>query len=279
MPKRKAEPVRLEDVVAAARRTIEERGAVKHTAIKPPAARSEVVARLGQLGFEVTRTVVRRPLAEQLRDLLASGVQVPLTALKSTIAGATSAEAKAAALTLVRQQAATIVWRGRAQVFASPDVDALQREELQAIKKALDRASKAIAAGLGRRAVPLSVLRQDVSRDLQEALEVCAAAPAPRPLDRAAGAPPLGRLLAALESSRDPRLGLAFVPRVLQALGLDSDPEGAHRLLLDAEARGLIELRPEGGLGRLSEQELSLCPPGPQGTRLSWARRRSGGAA
>jgi hypothetical protein len=36
---------------------------------------------------------------------------------------------------------------------------------------------------------------------------------------------------------------------------------------------GLLELRPEGGIHRLSDEELAACPEGPHGTRLSWARR------
>ena len=43
--------------------------------------------------------------------------------------------------------------------------------------------------------------------------------------------------------------------------------------LLAAAMAGFLELRPEGGIKRLSEQELLVCPEGPHGTRLSWARR------
>jgi hypothetical protein len=38
-------------------------------------------------------------------------------------------------------------------------------------------------------------------------------------------------------------------------------------------------LTPPAGLGRSSDEELAPCPPGPAGTRLSWARRASGAAA
>jgi len=49
--------------------------------------------------------------------------------------------------------------------------------------------------------------------------------------------------------------------------------DAAREALLTAAHSSLLELRPEGGINRLSPEELSLCPPGPQGTRLSWARR------
>jgi hypothetical protein len=40
----------------------------------------------------------------------------------------------------------------------------------------------------------------------------------------------------------------------------------------EAAQRGLIELRPESGLGRLASDEQALCVAGPEGSRLSWAR-------
>jgi hypothetical protein len=87
------------------------------------------------------------------------------------------------------------------------------------------------------------------------------------------------RLLAAVDAAYDASVGLSFVPRVIQLLGADMDAEVAKSLLTDAANRGLLELRPEGGIGRLSTQELELCPPGPQGTWLSWARRRNEGTS
>jgi len=66
--------------------------------------------------------------------------------------------------------------------------------------------------------------------------------------------------------------GLAFVPAVVAALGA-----GAADALLAAARAGLVELRPESGLGRLTAAELAACPTMPDyftGGRLplSWAR-------
>jgi hypothetical protein len=68
--------------------------------------------------------------------------------------------------------------------------------------------------------------------------------------------------------------GLSFVPKVVALVQPELDREGAKMALLEAEAEGLLELRPETGLGRLSEAEQLACPEGSYGTRLSWARRR-----
>lgn len=66
-------------------------------------------------------------------------------------------------------------------------------------------------------------------------------------------------------------VGLVFVPSAVRALEAHG-VEAVQAALLAAHRAGRIELQPEGGLNRLSREELALCPPGPQGTRLSWAR-------
>lgn len=43
---------------------------------------------------------------------------------------------------------------------------------------------------------------------------------------------------------------------------------------MEGVARGLFELEPESGMGRLSPEDAELCFPGPMGTRLSWVRAR-----
>lgn len=100
-----------------------------------------------------------------------------------------------------------------------------------------------------------------------------AALPATRAADPVAA---LARLLAAVDAVHDERTGLSFVPAIVQRLSSDMAVATAQEALLSAARRELIELRPEGGLGRLSSEELALCPPGPAGSRLSWARRSAG---
>jgi hypothetical protein len=82
------------------------------------------------------------------------------------------------------------------------------------------------------------------------------------------------RILPAVHAATDPRIGLAFVPAVVRSLSKGASIADALQALREAAQRGLIELRPESGLGRLSSDERLLCVPGPEGTLLSWARLR-----
>jgi hypothetical protein len=76
-------------------------------------------------------------------------------------------------------------------------------------------------------------------------------------------------LAEAIRSAAGPS-GLADVPSIVRALG--GDVKAAHQLLLDADAAGAIELRPEGGLNRFSKEDLALAIPGPHQTHLTQAR-------
>jgi hypothetical protein len=67
-------------------------------------------------------------------------------------------------------------------------------------------------------------------------------------------------------------LGLAFVPRVIGNLAPELSAESVREALLEAARAGRIELRPEGGLARLSAAELEVCPKGAMGAALAWAR-------
>lgn len=64
--------------------------------------------------------------------------------------------------------------------------------------------------------------------------------------------------------------GLANVPAIVKAMGGDKDK--VHRLLMEAEANDLIELRPEGGLNRYSKSDLDLMIPGHDNIPLGGVR-------
>ena len=82
-----------------------------------------------------------------------------------------------------------------------------------------------------------------------------------------------GAVLAAVRKREREGTRLAFVPAVLRELAQSMGREAAQRALLAAGDAGALELRPESGMGRLTADDAAWCPPGPQGSVLSWCRR------
>lgn len=73
------------------------------------------------------------------------------------------------------------------------------------------------------------------------------------------------KTLAAIETLEPNSIGLIWTPDACRA--------GATVAGLRALSQGgVIELRPESGLGRLSRDDASLCPTAWDGTPLSWIR-------
>jgi predicted polyphosphate/ATP-dependent NAD kinase len=71
------------------------------------------------------------------------------------------------------------------------------------------------------------------------------------------------------------KLGLAHVPTVVRALrdGAGLSIDVSHRALFKLADAGEIELRPSGGTEFDTAADLALAPPGPNDTRLVYARR------
>jgi hypothetical protein len=68
-------------------------------------------------------------------------------------------------------------------------------------------------------------------------------------------------------------LGLAWAPAVVQRLcRLGLTVSEAQHAVLDAAGEGLVEARPESGLGRASTAEIALMPRGYGGCELGWLR-------
>jgi hypothetical protein len=177
------------------------------------------------------------------------------------------------------------VLRTRSEVLVARGEDIVGSKELE---EAAARAAELARVLQTASKKKLSILRSD-ARDLldrvfegrspEEAMRDVGPRKNDRPglsgqtstVDESAPRGVLSRLMGAVNEAMDPS-GLAFVPKVVHALAPDVDRETAKAALLDAASRGLLELRPETGLGRLSEAELLSCPEGAQGMRLSWAR-------
>ncbi len=310
-------PVDIEGLVGAALETLKRDSMIRLTALGPPRARPAVVERLKEAGYEVTRSVVRRALVEQLRAALADGAFIPLKSVATFVSGATAKEAKLVATRLVAAGEAHLVRRTKIDTLVPASAPVVTRAQLAALQSALATLQKQVAP-LTRSAAKATLLRDDVIRLLEPALDQLQEPSAKSPLGgakrasrlavernsgfgsaprenaprenaprenaprenaprenapREHGTNGLERLWGVLDAVQDERLGLSFIPKVMQELSPQLEPKAAQSVLLAAAKAGLVELRPEGGLGRLSEAELELCPTGPGGTRLSWARR------
>jgi hypothetical protein len=264
-PKGAAGPAAL---LARAIETIEQDGAVARSSLGPPAGRDGLFEELRRRGYEMGKRFVRVPVAEQLEAALREGRYLGLKTLGAHVRGATATEARAVARQLANAGRAHLVLRSRSEALVPSTEDVLEGKELEGAAARVVEFAKVLHAASKK---DLRVLRSD-ARDLLDRILESRCAPA----TKGASGLELPRLLSAIDRVRDSS-GLAFVPKVVSSLAPDVDRETAKAALLEAESRGLLELRPETGLGRLSEAELLLCPEGAQGTRLSWARRKEVG--
>jgi hypothetical protein len=258
-------------IEADARATLAQEGALKLSALKPPQLRSSLAAKLEQEGFEVTKAFVRRPLRAQLLEALQHGALVPVKSLATHVRGATAAELKTLAARAVSEGIARCVLRGTTEVLAGAEVRVLSAAEAKALRTRLLGLTKTLEKVTKKQG--LSLLASDANEQLAEAMAAVGQQKQalPKQNDNAMTA-----LLEAVDSTRDVRTGLSFVPAVVGRLAPAIETSAAVALLLRAAERELLELRPEGGIGRLTEAELSVCPPGPHNTRLSWVRKLTG---
>jgi hypothetical protein len=275
---KRASPVSPEEVelgLAALRERLRAEGAIKISSIAPKAAQGELSARLAAEGYELEGTWLRRPIREQLRDALGHGAALTKKGLAGVVRGVSGAELTRVASELEKAGELYRVLRGKSETFTGSGAAVLSTPSLAALKPVIAELSRALSAVSKKKGMTL--LASDVDDLLAAARGV---------LDRNAArgrvvpAPDGGAasLLDALDATRDERTGLSFVPRVVERLLPSVSLAVAHEMLLQAARDERIELRPEGGLARLTSAELGLCPAGPGGMRLSWARRLDGAA-
>ncbi|MFO0618651.1 MAG: hypothetical protein U0414_39025 [Polyangiaceae bacterium] len=244
----------IDALVANAEREIASVGSIALAKLGPKAVRADVARALASRGFEVGKTRVERPARDRVRALLAEGAFLPVAALGTRVKGLGASRAKALAAELVARGEAKRVLRTTTETLVPAREPALDEEEVAALGAALTALARTCAAASKKRA---GLLRVDVESALER-------------IRRAAGEAP-GGVDAAIARLADPTTGLAFVPRVVDALA-PMRLAAAHAALLEAEREGRVELRPEGGLARLSAAERDACVPGPAGSVLSWAR-------
>lgn len=279
-------PEELERGLAALRERVRAEGAVKLSSIVPRGAQGELCARLAGEGYEQAGSWLRRPLDEQVREALGHGAALTKKGLAALVRGASAAELVRTLSALEKGGELFRVLRGKSETFTGAGADVLSPPSLAALKPVLAELSRALAAVSKKKGMTL--LAGDVAASLDEArgvLDRHAAGRSALRAPEARAAPPesstsgqAGPLLDALDATRDEQTGLSFVPRVVDRLLQNVSLAVAHEMLLQAARDERIELRPEGGLGRLTSAELGLCPAGPGGMRLSWARRLDGAA-
>ena len=266
---RAKKPADVNALVAASKRIIEREKVIQRSKVAPPSVRDRVLDALRSDGFEVTAKVVRVPLRDQLVEVLKDGSYVALSAIASHLAGATAAEAKQVALALAKSGLARRVLRTSTETLVPATADVVADEALAtALRRVLELVRQLQTAA--RRGKGLGVLREDVEQALARVLPEHSRGVTRRRSDLSSA---LNLVLRAVDAARDAKVGLSFVPSVVGLLSADFDRTTAQEALIEAASRGLVELRPEGGLGRLSDAERMACPEGPQGTRLSWVRR------
>jgi RNA-binding protein YhbY len=230
----------------------------------PKAQQPQAIDRLVERGFERSgKSGVRVKVRAQLLDLLSERGTVPLKGIARATRGAVQKEAKAAAEALAREGAALIAVRGKVEVLVASSTPALSRAEVQSLSNACKQLGKQSAAAL-RASVPKTLLREDVRALL---LDLVANRSTTQPQSAL-----VDLVMQELTRAVRKSVGLAFVPDAVRALVPKHPAESVQDALLQAARVGWIELQPESGVGRLSPEELALCPPGPEGTRLSWAR-------
>lgn len=222
---------------------------------------------LARRGLERTGKAVRVPVREQVLSALDGG-PIATGALRKRVRGLAGAGELAVALAdLVRSGRAAIAMRGGVEHVAPPSGEVLSAAELAAMRdlaRALGKALTSVRARSGK--PPRSLWRPDVALLLDGARAALGG-----------GADPVSLVLDAVRRHASPATGLAPVPAIARALG--TRLPDVREALLAAAAAGLVELRPESGVGLLAPADAALCPRGPDGWPLSWARALGRGDA
>jgi hypothetical protein len=277
--KRKAE-LSAEDIERLAERIVEETeregivalskltslGVDKH-------AKAAVLDALGKHAHvEVTKRAVRLPVRAQLASRLDAGAALAMKTIASAAAGATKKEITDAIDELVDAGDARLIVRGAEIAVVGRSLAALDDAALDRLDRALAELSKTIKLARKKKGTVLEADVASVLAPLVRATVNPTKANGETTQPASGGSKPsVDDVLVFVERHREATSGLTFVPTLVRALGHDRD--AVHAALLRAANAGMLELRPESGMGRLSAEDQMLCLPGPQGSRLSWVRR------
>lgn len=287
-------PIDLESVVPAIEARLRVARSIKTTELTklgvPKPQHSDVLSRLVESGFELTKTGIRIKLISQLLAVVAERQQVPAKGLEKQLAGTTGPEVKNLANQLVQAGQLRRLLRGKIEWLAKADTPTLTLEELKLVQRVAQSLAATSKKLLANQKTRLALWRQDLDSYFAEIDSIRGfarvAGEAGEPPRTAADAPPAGmpnssasqhaidaagaRVLAALQAALDPSLQLAYVPTAVAGCSLSVHE--AQQSLLSLARDGRIELRADSGQGRFSAEDLALAPEGPDDSRLLWAR-------
>lgn len=241
----------MEELVEALVERVRGEGAVR-TAILLEGhdeARPELLEALARRGLERGEKHVRVPLGEQLALLVSSLGEVPEKGLRKRLAGAESAdEVNHVVEVAVTEAKLTRAIGNAGAVVLVQAADVVDEATTAKLAPAVEEAHRRLKAS-ARRSLPLrrtvlELLGQPANRDLE------------------------AQLLARIQALRGPLVSVAQVVEAIESAPLES----IHTALLELASAGRIELRPESGVGSLSEDEARLCPRTPDGVCLSYLR-------
>ena len=225
-----------------------------------------IAPRLLARGYEIGSSV-RLPLEKQLLELVQSGF-VPRKGLERRVAGATAREVNDAVQRLVERGSLVEVVRESGAGLVGSTGDVIDASDVEELLRCLVKVEKLARRALAAKRARATLLRSDV------------AGPLVRWTDRDRVAAPGVRQEAPLVEALTREIRKRFrenplpirVPDLLRSMGASG--EDGKRALVDGAERGLFELEPESGMGRLSREDAELCPSGPMGTTLSWVVAR-----
>lgn len=256
----------LEAAVASARTLLEAKSMATGAQLGAAAVRPQVVQRLCGEGYEPTSKGVRVALAVQFGKLSAQGRPIPVADLKKRLKGASAKDLQEFVAELRRTSKVKLVLRGKQPCLVSTSEHVVEPRALETIAKKL-KATVLWLEKARKDKLALSVLDADLAAELDTVKSLLGKG-------RSKEAEPLVPLPVALRGAilalRDEDSRLASIPEVSRRLRERATSNEVIEVLLSEFRRGALELRPEGGLGRLSAEDAALCPRGAGGVPLSW---------
>jgi len=228
-----------------------------------PKARRLLVDALVARGFELAGTKVRVSLASQV-DAVVGDQPVALDSLPKQVTGGTAAEVRRVVHESARTGHVRIVLRGGTRCIAKESPALLAPSDLDALEAvtlALGRLVKSIRSKKGQ---PRTTLLRSELDALLTPLGRCARVPQTTSVSE--------EVLRHLRSTADVTTRMVSVPAALRSLPATISLDVAREALETLAREQRIELRPESGVELLSPEAKALCPVGPRGSVLSYAR-------